>query len=84
MAGKSDLVNQVSDKVNMRKADVEKVLNQTLAEIKSSLDKGESVTLRGFGSFKVTERAGRKGRNPRTGQEITIPPGKRISFKYSK
>lgn len=84
MPGKTELVNQVAERTSVKKTDVAKVLDGTLEEIRQSLDKGETVTLRGFGSFKVTERAGRKGRNPRTGQEIDIPPGKRVSFKFSK
>lgn len=84
MSGKSEIVEQVAERTSLRKSDVAKVLDEALSEIRSSLHKGESVSLRGFGSFKVTQHEGRKGRNPRTGEEIDIPPGQRVSFKMSK
>jgi DNA-binding protein HU-beta len=52
--------------------------------IGTALKKGDTVSITGFGSFKVTERKARKGRNPRTGQEITIPASKGIKFTPSK
>jgi DNA-binding protein HU-beta len=84
MPGKADIVDSVAERTGIKKTDVAKVVDEALHEIRTSLDSGESVTLRGFGSFKVTERAGRKGRNPRTGEEIDIAPGQRVSFKISK
>lgn len=84
MPGKSEIVDQVAEKTSLKKSDVSKVLDEALNEIKNSLANGETVTLRGFGSFKVTERAARKGRNPRTGEEIDIAAGQRVSFKMSK
>lgn len=84
MPGKSEIVERVAEKTSLRRSDVTKVLDETLNEIKSALDSGETVSLRGFGSFKVSERGARKGRNPRTGEEIDIPAGQRVSFKMSK
>jgi DNA-binding protein HU-beta len=84
MPGKIEIVNQVSERTGLKKTEVQQVLDETLNEIRNSLESGDSVTLRGFGNFKVTERAARKGRNPRTGEEIDIAAGKRVSFKLSK
>ncbi len=84
MPGKTEIVNQVSERTGLKKTEVQQVLDETLNEIRNSLESGDPVTLRGFGNFKVTERAARKGRNPRTGEEIDIAAGKRVSFKLSK
>ena len=55
-----------------------------IAKAREALASGESVTFTGFGSFKVVERAARKGRNPRTGKEITIPASKVAKFTPGK
>ncbi len=84
MAGKTEIVESVAQDTGMPKADVSRVIDSTLAQLRSSLDAGEAVALRGFGAFKVTETAARKGRNPATGEVIDIPAGRRISFKLAK
>ncbi|MEJ7655152.1 MAG: HU family DNA-binding protein [Chloroflexia bacterium] len=84
MPGKTDLINSIADKTKLSKSDVGRVIDETLNEVRVLLDSGESVTLRGFGTFKVTERAARKGRNPRTGEPIDIAASKHVSFKMSK
>lgn len=84
MASKTEIIDGVTERTGLKKSDVAKVIDEALGEIRSSLDKGESVSLRGFGNFKVTETAARKGRNPQTGAEIDIAAGKRIGFKASK
>ncbi|ACZ41622.1 histone family protein DNA-binding protein [Thermobaculum terrenum ATCC BAA-798] len=84
MPGKTELINQVAERTGMTKSQVQKVFEEMLSEIRSSLEKGEDVIIRGFGTFKVTERSPRKGRNPRTGEEIEIPGGKRVTFRMSK
>ena len=84
MAGKSDLVEKVAQNTGLSKADVGKVLDEALAEIRRSVDGGESVALRGFGTFRISERSARKGRNPRTGEEIDIPASRSLAFKASK
>ncbi len=84
MPGKSEIIAQVADRTNMRKTEVSRVLDEALDAIRESLDRGESVTLRGFGSFRVTQRAARKGRNPRTGEPIEIPAGQRVVFRQSR
>ena len=54
------------------------------AVMREAMKAGDSVTFTGFGSFKVTQRAARKGRNPRTGKEINIPAGKAVKFTPGK
>ncbi len=84
MPGKTEIIDAVSTRTGLRKTGVSRVLDETLGEIRSSLDTGEGVSLRGFGNFKVTETSARKGRNPQTGEEIDIPAGRRVGFKLSK
>lgn len=84
MAGKTEIVDSVAERTGVKKADVSKVLDETLGAIKASLEQGEAVALRGFGTFRVTETAARKGRNPQTGEEMDIPAGRRVGFKMSK
>ena len=84
MPGKTEIVSKVADNTGLKKADVQRVVDEALNEIRTALNNNEAVTLRGFGNFKVTQREARKGRNPRTGEEIDIPAGQRVSFKMSK
>ena len=73
---KAELVDQIRAKAGLAsKAQAERVLNATLDSLTDALKSGNSVTFTGFGSFKVVQRAARKGRNPRTGEEIQIPAG---------
>ena len=84
MAGKTELVEKVAQGTGLSKADVGKVLDEALAEIRRTVDGGETVALRGFGTFRLSERSARKGRNPRTGEEIDIPASRNLAFKASK
>ena len=68
----------------MNKTDTEKALNAMIEAITGSLAKGDSVTLIGFGTFSVSERAARTGRNPSTGKEIKIAAKKVAKFKPGK
>ena len=61
-----------------------RVLDEALGEIRRAVDGGETVALRGFGTFRLSERSARKGRNPRTGEEIDIPASRSLAFKASK
>lgn len=81
---KKDLVDLMADNAEVSKAQAEKALNAFLDGVKKSLKEGEKVALVGFGSFSVTERAARKGRNPQTGAEIDIPASKAPKFTASK
>ena len=82
---KADLIEKVRVKAGMdTKASAGKALDAVLDVIKESLADGETVTLTGFGSFKVSERAARTGRNPQTGKEIQIPASKSVKFSVGK
>ena len=79
---KAELVEKIHAKAGLpTKAKAEEAV---VAALREALASGESVTFTGFGSFKVVERAARKGRNPRTGKEITIPASKVAKFTPGK
>ncbi|MBN2524183.1 MAG: HU family DNA-binding protein [Bacteroidales bacterium] len=78
---KGELISAIAASAGLTKADSEKALNAITASISKSLKKGERVGLVGFGSFSVSQRAKRTGRNPQTGKEITIPAKKVVKFK---
>jgi DNA-binding protein HU-beta len=77
---KAELIDKIASSVGLTKADAMKVLDTTLNSVKASLKKGQKVTLVGFGTFSVVKRKSRKGRNPRTGDVITIPATKTPKF----
>ncbi len=81
---KSEFVSRVAKVAGLTKAQAEKAVNAFMEVVKESLSKGESITLVGFGTFEVVQRAGRKGRNPRTGEEIEIKPTKVPKFRPGK
>lgn len=83
---KAELVQKVHAKVGqgVTKAQIEVNLDAIITALINTLKSGEPVTFTGFGSFKVVSRAPRKGRNPRTGQEIDIPAGKSVRFSPGK
>jgi len=81
---KTELIEKVVKEVGLTKADATKALKTVLESIAASLKKGKTVTLVGFGTFKVSKRKARKGRNPRTGTEIKIPARKIARFTAGK
>ncbi len=70
---KTTLINAVAEATEMKKVDAEKAIKATIDTITKELGEHGSVTLVGFGTFKVSHRQARKGRSPKTGAEITIP-----------
>ena len=78
---KKDIVIKVSNDTNLTQIDVKKIVQRTLDVILESLERGETVELRNFGVFKVKTRRGRLGRNPRTGEEVSVPEKKVVIFK---
>ena len=78
---KADLVENVATKCNLSKAIAEQALNSILSSITDAVAAGDKVTLIGFGTFSVSERAAREGRNPQTGKAIKIPAKKVVKFK---
>ncbi|QNU67795.1 HU family DNA-binding protein [Ruminiclostridium herbifermentans] len=81
---KSDLINSIASKSGLNKKNSEAALNAFISSVEDALKAGDKVTLVGFGTFEVRERAERKGRNPQTKQEITIPASKAPVFKAGK
>jgi len=81
---KSELIESVARSADISKAAAEKALDGALDAITASLRQGAAVTLVGFGTFKVSERAARTGRNPRTGEEIAIKAAKVPKFSAGK
>ncbi|MDX2469803.1 MAG: HU family DNA-binding protein [SAR324 cluster bacterium] len=81
---KSDLIDQIAEQTNITKAAAGKALEAVTGGISSALTEGKSVTLVGFGTFSVADRAARDGRNPKTGEPIKIPAAKVAKFKVGK
>ena len=84
MASKTELIDLVAAQTELPKSETAKTVNALLDVIKNELAKGEKVALVGFGTFEVSERAARKGRNPQTGAEIEIAAAKAPAFKAGK
>ncbi len=81
---KADFVSNVSKKVKLSKAQTGRILDATLAELTGILKKGDSIALTGFGTFLVTNRKARRGRNPRTGAVMNIPASRVPRFRPGK
>ena len=81
---KEELIEKVVSNARLSKADAARAVNALIGSITSALKKGQSVTLVGFGTFKVSKRKARKGRNPRTGEIITIKAAKVPKFSAGK
>jgi DNA-binding protein HU-beta len=81
---KTDLINKVAEATEMTKKDASKSVEAVLEAIAGALREGEKVQLIGFGNFEVKDKPERKGRNPRTGEEMIIPARKSVSFKAGK
>ena len=81
---KTELVNVVAAETNVAKKDVDAVISATVKAITDALKEGDKVALIGFGTFEVKESAEREGRNPKTGETITIAASKKPTFSASK
>ena len=78
---KVELVEDVAEETGLTKADATKAIDATFKAITNALANGDKVPLVGFGTFDVSERAAREGRNPRTGEPVTIAARKAVTFK---
>ena len=78
---KAELIDAIALKADLTKADAKRALDAFIEATTDALKKGDRVALVGFGSFAVASREARKGRNPRSGAEITIPAKKVVKFK---
>jgi len=81
---KEDIVEEIAKVVDCSKKAAAESLNVVLAEIEKALKQGKNVVLTGFGSFSVSKRKARSGRNPQTGKSIKIPAKKVPKFKAGK
>ena len=81
---KSDLIDQVADAADLSKAAAGRAVDAALDAVTQSLKQSEPVSLVGFGTFLVRERAARKGRNPQTGENIDIAASRAAAFKPGK
>ena len=81
---KAELIETLASKLPLNKADAEKAINIVLDDIITSLKQGQRVNISGFGTFSVSERQARTGRNPKTGESIQISASRSAKFKPGK
>jgi len=81
---KKELIATIAQSGGMTKVNAGRALNVVLTNIAGAMEKGERVTLSGFGCFKVVERATKRGRNPRTGEPLIIPAHNTVKFRPGK
>lgn len=81
---KADIVEKVADDFKVTKRDAHAMVESVFSILKETLESGEDVKISGFGKFEVRQKNDRRGRNPQTGEMITITARKVLSFKSSK
>lgn len=81
---KLDIINQVVERTGISRTKAEMAVDSVFEAMKASLKKDDRIELRGFGVFTIKPRKTGIGRNPRTGEEVSIPPGKAVRFKPGK
>ncbi len=81
---KADIANYICEQVGVSKTDAMEMVEYVLECMKDELRKGEAVKIAGFGNFTVRSKGERKGRNPRTGEEIAITPRRVVTFRASQ
>ncbi len=81
---KGELIETIAKDVAITKTDAAKALDSVIGAITKAVKKGNKVTLVGFGTFALSKRAARKGRNPQTGAELKIKASKTVTFKAGK
>lgn len=81
---KADIVDSVHNKIGFSKKDSSEIVENIFEIIKSTLEKGETVKLSGFGKFEVRSKKSRRGRNPQTGEEMEITARRVLSFRPSQ
>ncbi len=84
MPNKANLIDSIASAADLSKAQAGAVLDALLGDISAALSKGERVAIAGFGTFQISERAARQGRNPQTGATIQIAASKNVRFKAGK
>jgi DNA-binding protein HU-beta len=81
---KGELINKIAEDANLSRSQATEALNAFIKSTSDALRTGDKLTLVGFGNFSVSNRSARKGRNPQTGKEISIPGRKVVKFKAGK
>jgi len=81
---KADLIESMAKRAELPRQKAEEIVNGFLDDIVAALKSGDKINVSGFGTFSVTERRGRAGRNPKTGEAIEIAPSKVAKFKAGK
>lgn len=81
---KKDIVEAIQDTVGFPKRETAEIVDKALEIMKSALAEGDGVMISGFGRFSVREKQARRGRNPKTGDSITLPERRVVSFKVSR
>ena len=81
---KSELIDSIAEKSGLNKTQAGEALNAVMESVGEALEAGDSISLVGFGTFSVKDRKARTGRNPKTGEELSIPASKVPSFKAGK
>ena len=81
---KADIANEIYERIGISKKEAADIIEIVLNTIKGVLQKGETVKIAGFGNFVVRSKRARKGRNPKTGEEIGITPRRVVTFRPSQ
>lgn len=81
---KPEIIEEMSQLMGANKKEAEKALNAFTKVVENAVAKGDNLQIVGFGTFEVSERAERMGRNPKTGESLLIPPSKSLKFKPAK
>ena len=81
---KADITKLIAEKTGHTARDTKMVVEQFLEEVKNCLVEGKHLEIRGFGTFRVRNHKARKARNPKTGEEVTVPAKKKAVFKVSR
>jgi DNA-binding protein HU-beta len=84
MAGKADVINEIADQAGLSKKEAAAAFDAFVNYISDTCQRGERCAVPGLGSFTISERKAREGRNPRTKEKITIPASKNVRFKAGK
>lgn len=84
MAGKADIINAIADQAGISKKEATAAFDAFVGYISDSCQKGDRCVIPGLGSFTVSSRKAREGRNPRTNEPIAIPASKNVRFKAGK
>lgn len=84
MAGKADVINAIAEQAGISKKEAAAAFDAFVSYVSDSCQRGERCTVPGLGSFSVSQRKAREGRNPRTNEKITIPASKNVRFKAGK